>query len=396
MSVPLPSNEYERLIELTELDLDYSNLQEHLEDLTTLAAKIAGTEISLINLIDSFTQWSVANWGLDIQQMAREDSVCQYSILEEKSLEIQDLQKDDRFSDKFYVKDAPHLRYYYGVPLETSNGMNIGALCVLDTKPKEICPENQELLKLVANQVIRRLEALKRIRILQDKLKESNLAKYKVSHDIRGPLAGIIGIAEIMKDEIKSERISEVLELADLIQKGGESLLELADSIMLEDDKKSGPGENEYSCKTFSAKLNELYSPQAKAKGVHLDLQFAEHSETLYFSKNRLTQIVGNLLSNSIKFTPKEGTVKVIIEVDESRSTKALKIEVEDSGTGMSEDKILEILSGDAGSQKGTSGEIGYGFGLSLVQHLVAKAKGSIDVVSAEGEGTRFSVTLPV
>jgi len=70
-----PENEYERLIELTELDLDYSNLKGNLEDLTKLAARIAGTEISLVNLIDSYTQWSVANHGIELQQMPREDSV---------------------------------------------------------------------------------------------------------------------------------------------------------------------------------------------------------------------------------------------------------------------------------------------------------------------------------
>ncbi len=57
MEAPVPSNEFERVIELSELDLDYSNLEENLEDLTNLAARITGTEISLINLIDNYTQW---------------------------------------------------------------------------------------------------------------------------------------------------------------------------------------------------------------------------------------------------------------------------------------------------------------------------------------------------
>ena len=61
---PMPSNEIDRLRRLSDFDLDYSDAQESLRDLTKLAAKIAGTSISLINLIDGFTQWSVANYGL--------------------------------------------------------------------------------------------------------------------------------------------------------------------------------------------------------------------------------------------------------------------------------------------------------------------------------------------
>jgi GAF domain-containing protein len=152
MEAPTPSNEFERVIELTELDLDYSNLEENLEDLTNLAARITGTEVSLINLIDSYTQWSVANHGMDIQQMPREESVCQYTILDEDSLEVNDLSKDKRFKERDYVKNHPKLRYYYGIPLTTSGGANIGSLCVLDPNPQELAPEDKELLSMIARQ----------------------------------------------------------------------------------------------------------------------------------------------------------------------------------------------------------------------------------------------------
>jgi hypothetical protein len=72
-----------RLMALSEFDLDYLDLEASFADLTKLAAKVAGTSISLINLIDSFTQWSAFSFGLDIKQMPREDSVCQYTIMEE-------------------------------------------------------------------------------------------------------------------------------------------------------------------------------------------------------------------------------------------------------------------------------------------------------------------------
>lgn len=219
MKTPEPTNEYERLLNLAQLDVDYTSLEGDLEDLTKLAAGIMGTKVSLVNLIDSYTQWSVANFGLDLQQMPREDSICQYTIMEEDSLEIKNLKKDDRFSRKSYVTKGPKLQYYYGVPLTTSKGVNIGALCVLDSEIKEISPEKKELLRMIAKQVVRRLEALKKIEELEDKIGELNDTKRKVSHDIRNPVSGIIGIAQMMEEEIQNERIKEVLELVDMIKK---------------------------------------------------------------------------------------------------------------------------------------------------------------------------------
>lgn len=68
-SDPVPENEFKRILEISDLDLDYSNLQDHFKDLTKLAAKVTGADISLVNIIDSYTQWSVSTHGLDIAQM---------------------------------------------------------------------------------------------------------------------------------------------------------------------------------------------------------------------------------------------------------------------------------------------------------------------------------------
>lgn len=78
---PIPTNEMERLIAPSNLDLDYMDLEESLSDLTKLAAKIAGTEISLFNLIDNYTQWSVSSFGFDIRQMPRLGVVTIFSAL---------------------------------------------------------------------------------------------------------------------------------------------------------------------------------------------------------------------------------------------------------------------------------------------------------------------------
>lgn len=395
MEAPKPSNEFERLIELAELDLDYSNLEENLEDLTELAIRIVGTEASEVNLIDSFTQWTVAGDESGMQQKPRKQSVCQYTILDEGPLEIKDLRKDERFKEQPYVIEDPLLRYYYGVPLKTSNGANIGSLCVLDSDPKDLSSEKKELLEMISKKVVRRLEDIQKIKDLENKIGELNKAKRKVSHDIRNPISGIIGVAEIIEDEVKNEQIDEVLELVEMIKKGGHSLLELVEEIM----EKDQPGENKFDCDGFCQKLKELYQPQAKSKGVDLTIQTATNTDGIFFPKSRLLQIAGNLISNAIKFTEEGDTVDVEVKVEETKKAHKknnLNIKVEDTGIGMPPEKVKEIMQGTATSEGGTGGEKGYGFGLSLVYHLVQKADGNIQINSEEGKGTTFVVQLPV
>ena len=104
-------NELDRLLALSNLGIDYYEPKQGLNYLTELAAKICGTEISLVNLIDSFTQWSVSSYGMDISQMPREESVCQYTIhtSSNEGLEVKDLRDDERFKNMFYVKGSPNL-----------------------------------------------------------------------------------------------------------------------------------------------------------------------------------------------------------------------------------------------------------------------------------------------
>jgi signal transduction histidine kinase len=397
---PIPKNEMERIIELSDLDLDYSEFQDSFKDLTKLAAKVAGTEISLINLIDSFTQWSIANYGLPLEQMPREDSVCQYTIVAESGqFEVKDLSADGRFREKFYVAGDPHLRYYFGIPLQTSTGLNLGALCVLDKKGKEITPEKAELLKIIASEIVNRLTAFKVIHNLRLRVKDSTEAQRKVAHDIRGPLGGIIGLAQIISEQGGANTMEEVLEFIGLIQKSGNSLLELANEILsTEKHSPAAAGElkNEDSnLSIFKGKLEKLYTPQALNKQVDFIVNIASGANKTPFAKAKLLQIAGNLISNAMKFTPADGTVAVDLELVPGKLQNQLIIKVTDSGVGMDEATIHRIMDGTASSTDGTGGEQGFGFGLVLVKHLVDGLKGTLQVQSKPGEGTSFEVKLP-
>lgn len=402
-SDPVPENEFKRILEISDLDLDYSNLQDHFKDLTKLAAKVTGADISLVNIIDSYTQWSVSTHGLDIAQMPRDESVCQYTIMGDKPFEVENLSLDNRFKDRWYVTGDPNLRYYFGVPLQSRGGNNLGALCVLDNKEKKLTPEKVELLKIIADEIVNRLFSLRLIKQLKDEMKEMGENQRKMSHDIRGPISGIIGLAGIIKDQLTENKLDDISELMDLIHKGGRSVLDLADEILSAQNNQSQgqvegvkPKSDEYNLITLSQKLLELYEPQARSKGVKLEVQHSDGNSNIPSPKNKILQIIGNVISNAIKFTPEEGTVSIKIDLEIVNKTKNVTFTVRDNGVGISGENIKAILEGEKDTTKGTGGEKGYGFGLALVQHLVKTLHGDIDIKSTIGEGSTFIIKLPL
>jgi signal transduction histidine kinase len=394
---PVPDNEFDRLLSLSELNIDYINIDADFKDLTKLAAKIAGTEISLINLIDSYTQWTVSSYGSEVTQVDREDSICQYTIMHDEPFEITDMKANDLFKDEFYVKDPMSLRYYFGVPLKDKKGLNIGALCVLDTQINELNPEKAEMLKIIAQEIVNRLSTYKTIAKLQEQLKESDSSKKKVAHDIRGPLAGIIGLSRIIKEQGNSNELNEVLEFIHLIHKSSNSLLELADEILTDDKDSKLLTKNQFNLDLFKIKLQDLYEAQAKNKGISLEINLSEETKTIPFLKNKLLQIAGNLISNAIKFTPTGSKIVVDIHLSNFESGRELSIIVTDSGKGVAAEIIEQIFNNGGSSKDGTSGEKGYGFGLQLVRHLVLSLNGNILITNKPDEdGTIFRVTLPL
>ena len=154
---------------------------------------------------------------------------------------------------------------------------------------------------------------------------------------------------------------------------------------------------NELNLITFKSKLEQLYAPQARNKNIHFVVNSNSKTEQIPFSKNKLLQITGNLISNALKFTPKSGHVTVDLDlvVGEQENINILHLKVKDSGIGLEAAAIDAILQGTAESTDGTNKEKGYGFGLALVKHLIDSLQGTFHIHSRPGEGAVFEVRLP-
>ncbi|MEO5889015.1 MAG: GAF domain-containing sensor histidine kinase [Ferruginibacter sp.] len=395
----IPIDEIKRLLSLSALDINYTEVNDTLKDLTRLAAGIAGTNVSLINLVDAYTQWTIAAYGLPEGQIPREDSVCQYTILEQQQLEVPDLSADERFKDKEYVAGDAKLIYYFGVPLKTAEGQNIGALCILDKTKKVLDNEKAELLKIVAKEIVSLLTATKVMEYMTRKLSDMTETQNKLAHDIRGPIAGITGLAKLFKNRVYETNPNKLQEVLTMIENGGESILVLAEDILNNSENKKPLNnrrrDDQYNLSMFKEVIENLYLPMAKSKSIHFDVIAEPGKNNIFFPKKMLMQICGNLVSNAMKFTPVFGKVVVNLDLQLIEKENIVRISVQDSGAGISVQTIHKILKGAALSTEGTNGESGYGYGLALVKRLVHDLGGRMEVSSGINNGTQFDIWLP-
>lgn len=144
---PTPVDELLRLETLRNLKILDTNPEERFDRVTRLAKRIFGTPIALVSLVDNNRQWFKSVQGLDVTETPRDVSFCGHAILDDEVLIINDTKDDERFVDNPLVTSDPHIRFYAGCPLSAPDGSKVGTLCVIDREPREIAPEDIDLLK---------------------------------------------------------------------------------------------------------------------------------------------------------------------------------------------------------------------------------------------------------
>lgn len=161
MKVPdKPINEVKRIQVLDNLNILDTDPQENFDQITRLAKKIFQVEIALVSLIDSNRQWFKSKAGLEASETAREISFCGHAILNNQVFVVTDAQKDHRFFDNPLVTAEPYIRFYAGAPLMIQDNINIGTLCLIDSKPRELSAHEQSILEDLANIVVKEVTAL--------------------------------------------------------------------------------------------------------------------------------------------------------------------------------------------------------------------------------------------
>lgn len=151
---PLPANETERLAALARYNILDTPLEQAFDDLAVLAAQICGVPIALVTLIDAERQWFKTSYGIEgIHETSRDVAFCAHTILHDDVMIVPDAYSDERFADNPLVTEAPHVRFYAGMPLITDDGYALGSLCVLDQSPRVLSSEQIDVLRRLGRQV---------------------------------------------------------------------------------------------------------------------------------------------------------------------------------------------------------------------------------------------------
>ncbi|WP_227671132.1 GAF domain-containing hybrid sensor histidine kinase/response regulator [Psychrobacter pulmonis] len=435
---PVAAEDAERISKLRKYQVLNNNEEPAFARLTELAKLFFNMPVVAITFMDEETQYLKSLLGLDgICTTSRKVAICNYTVLSDEVLVLPDLTEDSRFSQNPLVTEAPYLRFYAGAPIimqEDGKTYRLGSLCLMDMQAHHDFTEKDA--DILAQFAAMAADALK----LQDQqrhAKHANEMKSEflanMSHEIRTPMNGIIGMVEMLAETKLS---AEQQEYVDNIKVSNEHLLAIINGILDLSKVESGKMTIDSIPMNISSLCNEvvsLFAVKARQRGLTLDYHYTEAlSPYIKGDPVRIKQIMVNLVNNAIKFTREGGRVTIDVKhmennpcedkygnhksicshelqveqashynTDDSGSVNhqdmTLCIEVTDTGVGIKPESLEAIFDAYDQANKSTHRLYGgTGLGLSVCKSLVELMGGYIEVDSAVGIGTTFTVLLPL
>ena len=230
-------------------------------------------------------------------------------------------------------------------------------------------------------------------------MNEANAAKDRflsiIAHDLRGPYQTTLGLSDVLANDFESLDNNEIRACIENLNSSLKNQYNLLNDLLHWAELQGGS----FKLKTEPIDLPEcasniigLLSLAAKKKDIDLTSSINGNT-TVHADKNMLNLVLRNLISNSIKFTPPNGSVNI----SAMKNDTEIQICINDTGIGISNDDLQSLFNGEIRfSNNGTSNEEGSGLGLLLCKEIVEKHSGRIWAESEFGKGSRFIFTLPL
>ena len=247
-------------------------------------------------------------------------------------------------------------------------------------------------------------ENLYKMKQTEDKLREAVAAKDKffriLSHDLRSPMQSFITLSEIMLKELQAPDLDEMEKILSSMHQAANNVWNLLENLLewsVSQSNKIEINKEIFVLPILTDDCIRLYNSNILKKNIRIKINVDNDLE-VYADKTILKIIINNLLSNAIKYSQHGGKVKVnaYIEKKGYENKSDLTMEFIDNGVGIEEKDLGSIFKLDKFfTTQGTNKEMGSGLGLVLVNELIQKHGGQIEVESAPGKGTKFTVKLP-
>lgn len=416
------------------------DVQRLLDEAASLLLEVTDADLATVHLRDPARQGALVEVSARLRAGVRHPGGAPRGILGEalrsgEAIMTKDAQEDDRFQAHQSIY-AFNVRSALAVPLLASGAD--GPLGVLHLDKREarrpFGPEDLQLTAIVAQQVaatvanarlfdaIRRAnqeleaardEILRWNRELERKVEErtrevqaqaqeiSALSAQKdqllgmVAHDLRTPLSGLVGFAEIALVDLEAGATAQLADDLGVIRQTALEMNDLLSDLL--DVSKIEAGKIDMTpVETDLARLlrdaARRYEKWAGAKGIAFRLRLADDLPIARLDPRRILQVLNNLVSNAVKFSHAGGAVTLAARADERR----VELSVIDTGQGIDAADLERIFARyEQGSAQPTGGERSTGLGLAIAKKLIELHGGRIAVESERGVGSKFTVTLP-
>ena len=389
--------ELERIASLKSYLVLDTKAEEEIDDLTQLASEICETPISLVSLIDDERQWFKSKVGLEANQTSRDYAFCAHAINKTDEIFIvEDARKDERFFDNPLVTSGPNVIFYAGVVLKSDVDLPLGTLCVIDNTPRKLSDKQIRSLKIISKQIMNLLNYKKSIRKVED-LRNQLLQKNQelerfasiAAHDLKSPLANIIGAANLFSETYATQIDADGILLIHSIEKSGERLKLLIDGLLQfsKMDDLSLLAKTKVDLIKLTKDLTELIGNKDNLR-ISLKTQLT----TIETYPVLLDQVLINLFTNSLRYSNKKITE---IELFISENPSHYLFIIKDNGPGIAKkDQSIIFNLFQTASNEDQYGNKGYGIGLATVKKIIGKLGGEIHVNSKEGQGAEFHLSI--
>jgi signal transduction histidine kinase len=382
---PLLPNEVLRLDALRSYGILDTPREAAFDDITKLAAMICNAPMALISLVDHDRQWFKSDVGLGAEQTPLESSICAHAILQDEVFVVNDTLGDPRFIHNPLVSGDPHLRFYAGAVLRTPDGLPLGSMCVLDTVPRHLAPQQLEALTALARQAMAQMELRRTLTLAQEANRYRARLMAIAGHDLKTPLRTAGYALDKVRRKVDAETAAQLAPAKEALAQIHREFDQLA-SLAVAGGDFAQPDLVELPLQEVFASILATWRRPAEVRGLRLRAV----PTTLRVRSHRtlLATLLGNLLGNAVKYTE---TGKVLIGC--RRRGDQVVVEIIDTGVGMDGDDAREVFN--AFRQTNAKSE-GLGLGLWIVSRTAQTLGYTVTVSTRKGHGSRFSVTLPL
>ena len=388
-------NEKLRRAALAEYAIFDSGSDKDYDQLTFLAASIFNVPVAKICLVDKNVVWNKSVFGAEKSRIPRQHSFSEICI--RSGCDSLVLHKADQPEIFEKARDYEgHYEFFAGVCLCTPQNHKIGVFAIFDENARSFSKDELKWLEVLANQCMNLLESRKqknKLQHVQRKLKQKykDLERFSslVSHDIKSPLANIISLTELLKEENEGKLSDESLQYLEFLVESSYSLRNYVDGILsfYRSDHVLEKDFEDVHLPDLLKKISDLYNV-----AEDVEIEYPSHGKLEHVNKAALTQVFMNLVSNALKYNKKD---RRRVEILFRESDEYYHFQVKDNGNGIKPekaDKIFNLFTTLESHDR--DGVPGSGIGLATVKKHVVNMKGDIEVISQPGQGSTFKFKI--